>query len=116
MHLKKCPSCNHKIEAIDTVGFFKFDNKGSRVRWIIGFSFLILVWSIMIPILAPQLYQSILLLIYYLLSYGLLYRIYKKNLDSIVYECKSCGKKFIGTKLLNFKYNKNNHLNSTTMD
>ena len=104
MSIKKCLNCNKELEAIDTVGIFRFENKWSRVRWIIGFSFLVLVWSVMIPILVPQPYQSALLLIYYFLSYGFLYKLYKKKLDSIVYNCKSCNKKFIGRTLLDFEY------------
>jgi len=104
MSMKRCPNCNENIVAIDTIGLFRFENKGSRVRWVLGFSFLILVWSALIPIFFSQPYRLVLLVIYYIFACGFLYRIYLNKLDSIVYGCENCSKKFIGRKLSIFTY------------
>ena len=104
MNHNKCPSCNEEIKEIDTLGMFSFETKSSRLRWVVGFGFLIVVWSIIIPIVVPNNYSTFLLLIYYALAYSLLYRLYKKKFNTIIYECEGCNDKFIGVKLKKFTY------------
>ncbi len=68
------------------------------------FIFLIIVWSALILVIVPKSFQSIALLIYYPTAFLLLHRVYNKKLDTIIYECTSCKKRFKGEKLENFSY------------
>ena len=102
--MTKCPDCNTELKAVDSRGMFPFETRASRVRWVIVFSFLIIVWSALILVLIPEGYQSITLAIYFPLSFFLLYKIYNSKLDSIIYECASCQNRFKGQKLVKFSY------------
>ncbi len=102
--MDSCPNCNAELKAVDTRGIFPFESRTSRVRWIVVFSFLIIVWSALILALVPEAYQSIALLLYYPLSFALLFKLYKSKLDSIIYECTSCKDRFKGQKLVKFSY------------
>ena len=97
--MNNCPHCNKELKAIDTRGIFPFESRASKVRWVIVFSFLIIVWSALILVLIPKAYQSIALLVYYPLSFSLLYKLYNSKLNSIVYECTSCKDRFKGKNL-----------------
>jgi hypothetical protein len=102
--MESCPNCNSKLKAVDTRGIFPFEGRASRVRWLIVFSFLIIIWSALILVLVPEKYQSIALLIYYPLSFAILIKLYKTKLNSIIYECVSCKNRFKGQKLTKFSY------------
>ena len=99
-----CPICNNELKAVDTRGIFPFESRASRARWLVVFSFLIIIWSALILVVLPEKYQSIALLIYYPLSFAMLIKVYKTKLNSIIYECISCKNRFKGQNLTKFSY------------
>jgi len=102
--MESCPNCNNELKAVDTRGIFPFESRVSRVRWLMVFSLLIIVWSALILVLVPEGYQVIALLIYFILSFSILIKFYKMKLDSIIYECIGCKNRFKGRKLTKFSY------------
>jgi len=102
--MKNCPNCNNKLTGIDTRGVFAFENRSSRVGWFIAFTFIIIVCSAFILVLLPKATHSIALLLYYPLAFYLLYKIYKKKLNTIIYECTICKNRFKGETLEDFNY------------
>ncbi len=102
--MNSCPDCNNELKGVDTRGIFAFENRSLRIFWFIGFTFIILVCSALILVLLPKSFHSITSLIYFPLAFFLLYKVYKRKLDTIIYECVSCKKRFKGQKLENFSY------------
>ncbi len=102
--MKKCPDCNNELKGVDTRGIFAFEKRSLRISWFIAFTFIIIVCSALILVLLPEAMHSIASLIYFPLAFFLLYKIYKQKLDTIIYECISCKKRFKGQKLEKFSY------------
>jgi len=99
-----CTNCKNEVKAVDTLGVFPFHTRGSRIRWVVVFGLLIIVWSALILVLIPKVYQSIALLTYYPLAFYLLHKVYKSKQKSIIYQCENCNNKFKGKNREKFSY------------
>ena len=104
--MKTCPDCNKEIIAIDSNGIFSFQKRASRIFWLFSVTFLILLWSILITKLMPESLVSVSLVVYYIAALIFMVKMYKSNLNKVIYECANCKNKFSGNPLKPFNYGK----------
>lgn len=81
-----------------------FDKKASKVTWLIVSIFLILIWSILVVKLVPESIRGFGLLIYYALGLLLVHKLYKRNLEKVIYECADCKTRYKGSSPEEFSY------------
>ena len=104
--MKACPNCNKEPIAIDSNGMFSFQKRASRIFWLFSVTFLILLWSILIPKLMPEALISVSLVVYYIAAIIFMLKMYKSNLQKVIYECVNCKNKFSGNPIKLFNYGK----------
>jgi len=104
--MKTCPNCNNELIAIDSTGIFSFQKRASRIYWVISSIFLGLLWSILIPKVVPESITQIVLAVYYFVVIVFIIKMYKSNMNKIIYECVSCKNKYNNNPLKPFNYGK----------
>ena len=104
--MKTCPNCNKQLVAIDSAGIFSFKKRASRIYWVISAIFLGLLWSILILKIAPENTTQIALAVYYIVVTVFIVKMYKSNMNKIIYECVSCKNKYSNNPLKSFNYGK----------
>ena len=104
--MKTCPDCNKELIAIDSKGLFSFQKRASRIFWLFSVTFLILLWSILIPKLMPEVLISVSLVAYYIAALIFMLKMYKSNVKKVIYECINCKNKFSDTPLKPYDYGK----------
>lgn len=99
-----CPKCKSHLQGIDTLGIIAFEKGMLRVIWLVVTCFLVFLWSVLVLILVPESIRSGIFIMYYLLSGAFVYKLYKKKLNSVIYECDGCKARFKGPDLTEFEY------------
>jgi DNA-directed RNA polymerase subunit RPC12/RpoP len=102
--MNKCSKCNSPLFSVDTLSVFSFEKRATRMFWLIFSVFLIVLWSGLVLKLAPESAKSIALLIYYTLGILAVYKLYRNNLNKVIYECSKCKTRFKGNSPEPFIY------------
>lgn len=102
--MNSCPNCKGILRGVDTLGIFAFERRSLRVIWLLFVCFLVLLWSVLVVILVRESARTAAVIVYYILSCVLVYKLYKRKLSKVVYECQSCKSRYIGPDLTEFDY------------